>query len=218
MNEQVLVIARKNIEEVVAFQGFTREVDRYFTIFKNAFFMDRKKAEKDPSHKQIIPYVIFKHDDKYLSYIRGKEGGEVRLIGGRSIGIGGHINPIDFNEKWEDHGSGQKDSVFWDYIPAYKNAVDREVSEEVVIKSAYTDQIVALINDDSNEVGSVHLGVVHLRTLALPEIASNEPMISNLTFMTLPELINVRDTLETWSSICVDILEKNNEHSATQLG
>jgi len=209
--EQVLVVERKTIDNIGAFQGFTHEVDRYFTIFENAFFMDRSKAEKDPSHKQIIPYVIFEYNGKYLSYIRGKEGGEARLVGGRSIGIGGHINPVDASPSPFIHNDiydTAYEATF--YRKAYSEAVEREVNEEVSVKSAYTDKIIALINDDSNEVGSVHLGIVHLRKLQLPEIVSNESMISDLTFMSRAELIKNRNTLETWSSLCVDVLGLEN--------
>ena len=96
--EQVLVVERKVIERVGMFQGLVFDVQRYLHVLfapDVLHFMPRPQAEADPNHKQIIPYVIMSHDGKYLSYVRGRRAGESRLVGNRSIGIGGHINPVD---------------------------------------------------------------------------------------------------------------------------
>ena len=83
-----------------------------------------------------------------------------------------------------------------------------EVDEEVDVGGKHTDRIVALLNDDSNEVGSVHLGVVHLWELDSEDVTRREQMITQMSFMTLEELISVRETMETWSALCVDGLDK----------
>ena len=70
------------------------------------------------------------------------------------------------------------------------------------------DKIVALLNDDSNEVGQVHLGVVHLWTLDSEDVTRKEQMITQMGFSTLEELHQLRDTMETWSQLCLDGLEK----------
>src|SRR4030042_1570946 len=96
--EQVLVIERTIFDELGAFNGLMFNVEHYLKrIFAQGVprFINRSEAEKDPSYKQIIPYVIMCHNGKFLSYVRGKKAGEKRLLGLRSIGIGGHINPID---------------------------------------------------------------------------------------------------------------------------
>jgi len=200
--EQVLVVETKIVEQVGMFQGLAFDVDRYLPeLFAPgvARFMPRPEAEKNPDFKQLIPYVIICHDQKVLSYVRGKRAGEKRLTGLRSIGIGGHINPIDVN-------TSLFNTDF--YQTVYRPAVEREIEEEIAIDSNHTDQIVALLNDDSNEVGSVHLGVVHLWNLDAPHVEKREQMITQLTFMTLAELEAVRDTCETWSQKCLDHLEK----------
>jgi predicted NUDIX family phosphoesterase len=203
--EQVLVIKRKIIEEVGMFQGLTFDIDRYLSkIFVQGVprFMPRSKAEIDPSHKQIIPYVIMLHNDKVLSYVRGRRAGETRLVGNRSIGIGGHINPTDdmplFNA---------------DFYETYLAAVQREVAEEVSVETAYTDHVVALLNDDSNDVGSVHLGIVHCWLLDKPNVSKREQMITQMNFMTPDELQQLRDTLETWSQKCLDGLGEMAERT-----
>ena len=199
--EQILVVERKVVEEVGMFQGLVFDVERYLSkIFVPGVprFMPRTQAEVDPSFKQISPYVIMACDGKYLNYVRGTRAGETRLIGNRSIGIGGHINPIDDQAPLFDT----------DFSQMYKTAVEREVAEEVSVETTHTDRIVALLNDDSNEVGSVHLGVVHFWLLDEPKVTRREQMITQMDFKTLAELQKVRDTMETWSGLCVDGLEK----------
>jgi predicted NUDIX family phosphoesterase len=92
----------------------------------------------------------------------------------------------------------------------YNAAVEREVAEEVSVETSHSDRIVALLNDDSNEVGSVHLGIVHCWVLDGPKVTKREQMITQMDFKTLAELQNVKDMMETWSSLCVDGLEKFN--------
>jgi predicted NUDIX family phosphoesterase len=201
--EQILVVERKVVEEVGMFQGLTFDVERYLSkIFAQGVsrFMPRPQAEKDPSFKQIIPYVIMACDGRYLNYVRGTRAGETRLVGNRSIGIGGHINPVD-NE------IPLFDTPFYNK-KMYTIAVEREVAEEVSVETTHTDRIVALLNDDSNEVGSVHLGVVHFWLLNEPKVSKREQMITKMDFKTLVELQKVKDTMETWSGLCVDGLEK----------
>ena len=195
--EQILVVKREVIERVGMFQGLTFEVDRYLaSLFApgQAFFMARPAAEKDPSHKQLIPYVIMEHGGKVLSYVRGKRSGETRLVAKRSIGIGGHINPVD------------EMPLFADFREAYLNAVHREVAEEVVVETPYTERVVALINDDSTEVGSVHLGVVHHWSLKEPKVSRREQVMTQMDFLSLDELQAVKDSMETWSQLCLEYL------------
>jgi len=196
--EQVLVVERKVFEEAGIFNGLAFDVDRYLSkifVQDNAYFLPRSQAEAEPAYKQIIPYVIMAHNGKYLNYVRGRRAGENRLTGLRSIGIGGHINPGDdmplFNA---------------DFYETYLAAVEREVAEEVSVETSHTGRIVALLNDESNEVGSVHLGVVHLWILDAPKVSKREQMITQMSFKTIDELQKVRDTMETWSQLCLDKL------------
>jgi predicted NUDIX family phosphoesterase len=100
------------------------------------------------------------------------------------------------------------ESLFaWDEN-AYRAGVEREVNEEIKIESAFEDRIVALLNDDTTEVGRVHLGVVHVFRLAEPKVQKREAMITNLAFLSADQLKARRETLETWSQICVDSLER----------
>lgn len=199
--EQILVIELKVIEEIGIFQGLEFDIEHYRDrIFVPGVprFMPRSQAEHDPSYKQLIPYVIMAHQGKFLNYVRGRRAGEARLVGNRSIGIGGHINPVDADNS----------SLFAYHYDNYLAAVEREVDEEVSVQTNHTDNIVALLNDDSNEVGQVHLGIVHFWDLEEPNVEKREQMITQMSFMTPEELRQVRDSLETWSQKCLDNLDK----------
>jgi len=196
--ENILVIKRSLFDELGAFQGLNFEPGKYLDAILsrgNNFFLRRSLAEKDPSHKQIIPYVLFEHGNRVLFYVRGKKAGEQRLVAKGSIGIGGHMNESD-------------ESLFALDEAAYRAGVEREVAEEIKIETKFDDRVVALLNDDSNEVGQVHLGIVHVFRLAEPNVKKNEAMITELAFLSREELLVRRDSLETWSQICLDSLDR----------
>ena len=199
-DEQVLVIERKVLEQAGMFDGLTFDVERYLDrIFAQgvAHFMPRSQAEVDPAYKQLIPYVLMACDGRYLSYVRGRRAGEGRLVGNMSIGIGGHINPADDMPLFNT-----------DFYETYLAAVEREVAEEVCVESGHTGSIVALLNDESKEVGRVHLGIVHHWVLDAPAVSKREQMITQMAFKSPAELGRVRDTLESWSALCLDNLEQ----------
>jgi predicted NUDIX family phosphoesterase len=194
--EHVLVITRALLDQLGSFQGFQSEVNRYLDVMLAPganFFMERPAAELDPTHKQLIPYSIFHHEGRYLCYTRGGKSGEKRLVSKRSLGIGGHINPVDQSHD----GLGET---------MYFNSIEREITEELVIGGTHTQTVIGLINDDSSEVGSVHLGVVHRFELSSAEVSSNEDAIQDLQFFTLAELKTKYDELEAWSQIILNYL------------
>jgi predicted NUDIX family phosphoesterase len=195
-DENVLVVRRRLFDELGSFHGLNFEPEKYLSALLsrgNNFFLSRAQAENDPTHKQIIPYALIAYGDKVLHYVRGKKAGEQRLVAKGSIGIGGHMNDTD-------------ESLFAWNEQAYRAGVEREVNEEIRIESLFEDRIVALLNDDTTEVGRVHLGIVHVFRLAEPKVQKREAMITNLSFLDRDQLLTLRDNLETWSQLCVDSL------------
>jgi predicted NUDIX family phosphoesterase len=196
--ENVLVVRRSLFDELGSFHGLNFEPEKYLSALLsrgNNFFLPRAQAENDPTHKQIIPYALIVHGDTVLHYVRGKKAGEQRLVAKGSIGIGGHMNDTDESLfAWDEH--------------AYRAGVEREVNEEIKIDSPFEDRIVALLNDDTTEVGRVHLGIVHVFRLAEPRVEKREAMITNLAFLNTDELRTRRENLETWSQLCVDSLDR----------
>jgi predicted NUDIX family phosphoesterase len=196
--EMILVVRRETIEKLGVWHGLNFDVQRYLPVLlarENNFFTARSGAETDPTLKQIIPYVLLAHEGKILHYVRGKKSGEQRLVSKGSIGIGGHMND-------QDEGLFALDEA------AYLEGVRREVCEELKVSTTFSNRVVALLNDDTNEVGQVHLGVVHIFDLAEPHVEKNESMITNLAFLSPEELHERRDNLETWSQLCLDGLDK----------
>lgn len=197
-NENVLVVRRKLFDELGSFQGLNFGVEKYLKAILSRgsnFFIPRPGAETSPAYKQIIPYALIAFEKTVLHYVRGKKAGEQRLVAKGSIGIGGHMNETDESLFAMDEG-------------AYRAGVEREVNEEINIDTSFEDRIVALLNDDSTEVGRVHLGIVHIFKLKEPKVQKREAMITSLGFLTREELMARRGSLETWSQICLDSLER----------
>lgn len=201
--EEVLVVPRALLNEIGAFEGIqTAGLETALARLldpANHFFMDRAAAEEDPSHKQLIPYCIFRCGDRILHYTRGKAGGESRLHAKISVGVGGHVNPID-----TDYGRTGSE--------AYHAAVTREIEEELDLPEDHTHRIIALLNDESNSVGQVHLGIVHLIDLKSDAVASREDALLDLGFTPLADLNgSLFERLETWSQFCI-------RHLAEEIG
>jgi predicted NUDIX family phosphoesterase len=190
--EQILVVPTLLFHEVGHFQGLCTEVAPYLKILLDPAYTSyrpRNEMEQDPSFKQLIPYCIFRCGDRLFHYKRGKLQGEGRLHSKRSIGIGGHISAED-----QAHPS------------PYREAMRREIEEEVYLETAYREQCVGLLNDDLTDVGRVHLGIVHIFDLDAPKVRPREQSIIEAGFAPVEELIRDREQFETWSQICLDHL------------
>lgn len=194
--EMVLCFPRTLLDEIGSFQGIRADVSAYVPRILeagNTHFVARALAEDDPSQKQIIPYVLIRKGDSYLHYVRGKGSGEKRLVAKGSIGIGGHIN----------HGD---ENLFLTGLEFYEEALQRELHEELRMDGHFRTRIVGLINDDSTPVGQVHFGIVHLCELADENVSKGEACITDLRFLSVPQLFERRDQLENWSQLCLDII------------
>ncbi|MGC1276489.1 MAG: hypothetical protein WBC44_22545, partial [Planctomycetaceae bacterium] len=188
--ERVLVIPTLLFHELGYFQGFNADVRPYLGALLDrghTLFLPRSDAEDDPSYKQLIPYCLFRCDGRILHYRRGSGVGEGRLLGKRSIGIGGHIS--------EEDADGSEHP--------YEVGMRREIAEEVEIAGGARDSILGLLNDDQTEVGRVHLGVVHVYELDEPRVVAREASIAEIGFARPEELAATADEFETWSQICL---------------
>jgi predicted NUDIX family phosphoesterase len=195
--EHVLVVPTDVFHRLGHFQGFCGDTERYLKGLldpAHTSYQPRSAMEQDPSFKQLIPYVIFRHREpggatRVFQYTRGKGQGESRLHAKRSIGIGGHISA--------DDAASQS---------AYDEGMRRELAEEVLIDTPYRGQMVGLINDDETEVGRVHLGVVHLLDVDRPAIQPRESEIIDAGFRPINDLLFDLSAFETWSQICLKAL------------
>jgi predicted NUDIX family phosphoesterase len=195
LSERVLVVPAAEFDALGRFQGFSSDADRYLSALlvpELASFRARSEVEDDPSFKQIIPYVVFVSKGLVFTYVRGKSGGESRLRKLRSLGVGGHVAEADA----EGRGT----------LEAYDMAMLRELEEEVEIQSPGRIRRLGLINDDSNPVGRVHLGVVHVFDLDEPKVTPREDALADPEFVEIAALPELRDQFETWSQICIGAL------------
>lgn len=196
-DEQILVVPRSDIfdGEKNAFNGFIGKEDpRYKEIvatFGGFEVKRRGDMEEDPSYKQLISYVIIRSDsdDSTLVYKRLTGGGEERLHGLLSIGVGGHMNDVP-----EVADIDSKLSV---------NA-ERELEEEVGLSAdAVKDmEIMGLINDDDNEVGKVHIGLVLSVKVDPSTVASKEEDTLELIWEKDETLADM-SPYESWSELII---------------
>ena len=205
--EHVLCVPRSALNAAGTFEGASLDIDRYMRMVDEAelVYLPRSVAETLPAYKQLIPYIVLRtRSGRVLRYLRGSKSGETRLHGRYSIGIGGHISSTD-----------NLDLTQLNYL----DAMWREFREEVGNQVAVSDQQpVAIINDESNAVGQVHFGVVHLVTVENPEaIVGEAGHIANAEFVTLEELMTDLTTYENWSQICLrslydQLFEERNDY------
>lgn len=196
--EHILVIPESVIHQIGVIEGFEADVDRFLSPIlqsEQLSFQPRGRMESDPSYKQLIPYVLLQWTDdagttKLFTYTRGGGSGESRLHAKRSVGIGGHISRED--------AAGGGDP--------YSTGMQRELNEEVQLESNYREYRDGLIYDPSNDVGKVHLGVVHRFVLESPEVRSNEADLAEGGFVSVDELRDEMDRLETWSQLALQAL------------
>jgi len=198
--ERVLCFERKLFEDLGVFQGISLDAGKYLPVVTSAdrvLYLNRGAAEQDRRYKQLIPYVLILCGDKILRYRRGRGGQETRLHGLYSVGIGGHISE-------EDHG-------LFSQRQGYQEGMWRELREEVAIdrvNDQVREAVVAVINDDSTEVGYVHFGVVHVLRVANENIAGRR-----CDGIVAPEFVSVAEArqdpagYESWSRFCLENLE-----------
>jgi predicted NUDIX family phosphoesterase len=192
--ELVLVVPRVHLftSSSPAWHGL-QSVD--YRLYEQLFlqyqeFLPRARMETDSRYKQIIPYLVFTHEDRYFVMQRRETATEKRLQGKMSIGIGGHINPQDL---------AQRSIAEWG---------KREFEEEVSFNGTYDIRPLGLLNDDSNEVGKVHIGIVFLLTGNSADIQIKEELKTG-SLMTIEECMSHYAQMESWSQIVLDFLIQN---------
>lgn len=150
-------------------------------------FVDRDDAEEDESRKQLIPYVLIRRKREFFVYERTSKGGEARLHGKLSLGVGGHINDID--------GS-------------YEEGIRRELREELGLEIDEVPAVSALLYDPSERVGRVHLGLVHVVDIDFKQpFEVKDDALTNGRFVHATELRHIKRDCEKWSQLVIDYLD-----------
>jgi predicted NUDIX family phosphoesterase len=194
LDEKVLVIPTQRFRAAGYFHGLRAADDAYRAAIldPSAFsFRPRYEVETDPEFKQLIPYIVLKCAESVFHYRRGAASTEKRLESLRSIGIGGHISEAD--------AAGGDDP--------YQTGMMRELTEEVVLCSHFSERCIGFINDDRTPVGSVHLGVVHVLELEATSAHSREDALADAGFAPWAELLREAEQFETWSQFVLEGLK-----------
>jgi predicted NUDIX family phosphoesterase len=186
--ERVLVVPRYALPDAAAWYGLRTDGLAGFVaaVERDGRYEARSRMEQDPDFKQIIPYLVLRDGSRYFLMQRTSAGGDGRLHGRYSIGVGGHLNPGD--------GS-------------LLAGLHREWAEELVADFVPDFQLLALLNDDTTPVGAVHLGAVYGADAAGRSIAIRETDKLTGGFAEPAEVAAVRERLETWSSLVFDFFE-----------
>ena len=187
MTEQVMVVEREQLAPYLVEYGLVRQRldDVLETIIGSHFFLDRPTAEVSPQYKQIIPYVVIRHGGQYYLLQRTQKQTEARLHLKLSIGVGGHINPD---------------------TPDLLDGLHKELEEEVHVAGDYDLTFAGILNDDTTEVGSVHLGAVFVLDAHDDDVSVRETEKMTGRWAEVSELRGVYESLETWSQIVFDAL------------
>jgi len=194
MAERVLVLPRSDVPGGTAFHGLRHAVGDDLVrlgaaVRERGTYLERPAAEEDPTHKQLIPYVVVRNGGDVFLMHRTDAGGDPRLHGKGSIGVGGHLNPVDDGE---------------DPLMA---GLRREWAEE--LKAAWEPEfrLVGLLNDDSNPVGAVHLGVVfEVEAAGRPvDVREHDKLVG--AFADADAVAASWDRLETWSQLVAVALD-----------
>lgn len=196
-DEKILVVPAEIIFAKGKWRGLERDKPNYYLdlIRNNYQFKRRGDVEDDPSFQQIIPYIVFNCETRFFIYKYLPQAGESRLVDTYQIGIGGHINESDVN--------GANDVL--------EEGMMREWSEEVNYSGGFLEKkFIGLLNDDTNPVEQVHLGLVYNFVGGSPEISIRE------TDKMAGELVELKDIAEKiknndgiWIKIVYDQYLKN---------
>jgi len=186
--ELVYVVPRADVLGSGGWHGVrTADTDAFLDLVATrGRFEPRAAMESDPSFKQIIPYLVLRDGLRYFLMRRTRAGGDARLHEAWSIGVGGHVNPGD-----RDVAGG----------------LLREWQEELVADFVPDFRLVGLLNDDTTDVGRVHLGAIYLADAAGRPIAIRETDKLTGGFVSPSQVEEVADRLETWSRLAFEFVE-----------
>lgn len=218
-NQRVFVVDRAALFDGDWPQGY-HKIDDSVALLQQAYrrgrFVDREQAERTPAWKQWIPYCMLRCGDwspegdprhrGVLLVQRTRRGGEARLHGSWTIGLGGHIEPVD---------ADRLDRARIDPKAFFQAALQRELDEELVLPEAPLPpaELLGLINDDSTEVGSVHAGLVYSLDVGMPlaeakrrfAIRESDKMQGGFAHLVdLAQVWQTRSQFESWSQFLIE--------------
>ena len=186
--ERVLVVPRGAVMDDPGWHGIRTDGLAGFEaiVTREGRYIPRSVAEVDRALKQVIPYLVLRDGARYFLMCRTRAGVDARLHDRYSIGVGGHLNPGDagllagLRREWDEE-------LLADFIPEFR--------------------LMGLLNDDTTEVGSVHLGAVYLADAAGRAVGIRELDKLSGAFANRDEVAAVVDRMETWSALAFEFID-----------
>lgn len=151
----------------------------------------RPVLEETDEFRQIIPYIVLQYGTEFIRYTRTPAGGEARLHGRTSVGLGGHVDLSDVETSGEAI----------DLVRTLENAADREVLEELGDVEIASKEWVGLLVENDSAVGRVHIGMIGLWRLRSLPAGIAEDAIGEVSSISVSALKADRERLETWSAM-----------------
>lgn len=188
-DELVFVVPRSSIADDAGWYGIrTDDLDAFVeALERDGRYEPRPAMEVDPSFKQVIPYLVLRDGERFFLMRRTRAGADARLHDRYSIGVGGHLNP----------GDG-----------GVLGGLRREWNEELIADFEPEFRLVGLLNDDTTDVGAVHLGAIYVADAASRPVDIRETDKLSGTFAAPHEVAALADHMETWSRLCFEFLDR----------
>lgn len=202
MTETLVCLAANHVDSLGLSEGFTsiaKELLDRLLVAEQLWLGPRTSLETDETFRQLVSYVVFRHARRVLVYRRAPKGGETRLHGLLSLGVGGHVNATDL----------VIDSGTIDLGATLRRACSREIAEEVECGTVVSLETIGVIREMATPVSRVHLGVVVECRLEQPEVQPLDPALIDVRFVEVEQLSRLSSQMETWSSSLIAHLNES---------
>ena len=187
LKEKILVIANPALQNSTKITPMSAAAFYELVLTSGSYQLRNNDLEKNSNFRQVIPYFVVRYKDKYLFTTRSNRGGEKRLYQRGLVGFGGHVRAEDV---------AGKDLLSWG---------ERELSEELFISGKKTLTYKGIIVTEIDEVAKFHIGVLIIVDVTNPRVLIKESdKFMGSQWLSLPELQNLKDSLEGWSKLVVE--------------
>lgn len=161
----------------------------------STILLDRDICETDESYLQLLPYItLMNRGGEIFTYERGGKGGEARLHGNLSVGLGGHVDELPHPHT---------------LLQRLQLEAQRECEEEAKVKLQRPPEFNHMLFDGTNAVGRVHLGLWAIAPFDHSQLlVLEEGMIENGRWESPARLLqpDMFQRLENWSKLVVGYL------------
>ena len=218
--EEVLCVKENSFSQLLTFQGIDTdpgEILRQLLQNKHLQYVGRSEAETRDDAKQFVTYVLVQCGQRLLFFKRSYLSRAAEFLrGSKCIGFGGHVSAADMDIlSRSDHG--------------LSFCARRELSEELrlpdKVKRAANDgsqapnhqtlklfqdvplERLAVLNDDSSEVGRRHVAVVYRAWLSdwaqARQLQKGDSSIKGIGWIDLSkDTVDIAE-YEYWSQLCL---------------